>query len=38
VAEASSIPATPNPNGPFVQLELLGNNLPKIFTVPLPQP
>jgi hypothetical protein len=36
VAEASSIPANPNPNGPFVQLELLGNNLPKIFTVPLP--
>lgn len=38
VAEAASIPTNPNPNGPFVQLELLGNNLPKIFTVPLPQP
>lgn len=36
VGEAASIPANPNPNGPFVQLELLGNNLPKIFVVPLP--
>jgi hypothetical protein len=36
VAEASSMPANPNPNGPFVQLELLGANYPRIFTVPLP--
>jgi hypothetical protein len=36
VADAASIPANPNPNGPFVQVELLGNNLPKIYVVPLP--
>jgi hypothetical protein len=36
VADAGSIPANPNPNGPLVQLELLGANYPKIFTVPLP--
>jgi hypothetical protein len=36
VAEAGSIPANPNPNGPLVQLELLGANYPKIFTVPRP--
>ena len=36
VADAASIPANPNPNGPFVQLELLGDNVPKIFVVPLP--
>jgi hypothetical protein len=36
VAEAGSIPASPNPNGPLVQLELLGANYPKIFTVPRP--
>ena len=36
VAEAGSIPTNPNPNGPLVQLELLGANYPKIFTVPLP--
>jgi hypothetical protein len=36
VAEASSIPAVPNPDGPLVQLELIGNNLSKIFTVPIP--
>ena len=36
VAEAASIPANPNPNGPFVQLELLGANYPGIFTVPMP--
>jgi len=35
VGEAASIPANPNPNGPFVQLELLGANYPKIFVVPL---
>ena len=38
VAEVGSIPANPNPNGPFVQLELLGANYPKIYVVPLPQP
>jgi hypothetical protein len=36
VAEASSIPATPNPGGPFIQLELIGNNVPRIYTVPRP--
>jgi hypothetical protein len=36
VAEAASIPANPNTNGPFVQLKLLGANYPKIFVVPLP--
>ncbi len=34
VAETASIPANPNPNGPFVQLELLGANYPKVFVVP----
>jgi len=36
VAEAGSTPVNPNPNGPAVQLELLGENYPKIFTVPMP--
>jgi hypothetical protein len=36
VAEAASIPANPNPHGPFVQLELLGDFFPRIYTVPLP--
>lgn len=36
VADAGSIPTTPNPNGPAVQLELLGTNYPKIFVVPHP--
>jgi len=36
VADAASIPSNPNPKGPLVQLELLGANYPKIFTVPLP--
>ena len=36
VAEAASIPANPNPNGPLVQLELVGSNYPKVFTVPMP--
>jgi hypothetical protein len=36
VAEAASIPANPGPNGPLVQLELLGANYPKIFAVPMP--
>ena len=34
VAEAASIPANPDPNGPFVQLELLGANFPRIYVVP----
>lgn len=34
--DVSSTPANPNPNGPLVQLELLGTNLSKIFAVPLP--
>jgi hypothetical protein len=36
VAEASSIPPNPNPDGPFAQLELIGTNYPKIFIVPIP--
>ena len=36
VAEVASIPAQPNPNGPFVQLELIGANYPKLYVVPLP--
>ncbi len=36
VADVASIPANPNPNGPAVQLELVGANYPKIFIVPLP--
>ena len=36
VAEAASIPANPNPNGPFVQLELVGANFPRIYTITLP--
>lgn len=36
VGEVASIPANPNPDGPFVQLELVGSNYPKVFTVPLP--
>ncbi len=36
VADVASIPANPNPNGPAVQLELIGANYPKIFIVPLP--
>lgn len=36
VAEVATIPSNPNPGGPFVQLELLGANYPKIFVVPKP--
>jgi hypothetical protein len=36
VAETASIPANPNPNGPFVQLELLGANFPRLYSVTLP--
>ena len=34
VAEVASIPANPNPNGPFVQLELVGANYPRIYVLP----
>ncbi len=34
--DAESIPANPNPNGPFVQLELLGANYPQVYTITLP--
>ncbi len=36
VGDFGSIPANPNPNGPLVQLELLGANYPKFFVVPRP--
>jgi hypothetical protein len=36
VAEAASIPADPLPNGPFVQLELIGANYPKVWVVEAP--
>ena len=36
VWDVASTPASPNPNGPFVQLELIGANYPKIFVVPMP--
>jgi len=36
VAEAGSTPAEPFENGPFVQLELLGANHPKVWLVPMP--
>jgi hypothetical protein len=36
VAETASIPADPQKHGPFVQLELLGANFPRIYVVPLP--
>jgi hypothetical protein len=36
VAEVASIPENPNPKGPFVQLELLGANFPRIYAMPLP--
>ncbi|MBK8000597.1 MAG: esterase-like activity of phytase family protein [Verrucomicrobia bacterium] len=36
VFDSASIPVNPNPNGPFVQLELVGSNLPKIYTITLP--
>jgi hypothetical protein len=36
VAETASIPAQPNAGGPFVQLELLGTNYPRIITLRLP--
>jgi hypothetical protein len=36
VGEVASIPANPQPHGPFVQLESLGANFPRIYVVPLP--
>lgn len=36
VAETASIPANPDPEGPLVQLELVGSNYPKFFTLPRP--
>jgi len=36
VAEVASIPANPNPNGPLVQLELVGANYPKLWVLPMP--
>ncbi len=36
VAEVASIPTNPNANGPLVQLELLGANLPRVYVMPLP--
>ena len=36
VAETASIPDDPYPTGPLVQLEILGTNYPKIFSVPRP--
>ena len=36
VAEAGSIPLNPQPQGPLVQLELVGENYPRIWAVTLP--
>jgi hypothetical protein len=36
VAEVASAPTNPQKHGPFVQLELLGANFPKIYVLPLP--
>jgi hypothetical protein len=36
VGEVASTPDNPLPDGPFVQLELVGANYPKIFIVPMP--
>jgi hypothetical protein len=36
VAEVASIPANPQKHGPFVQLELLGANFPRIYVLPRP--
>jgi hypothetical protein len=35
VAEAASIPANPNPDGPYVQIDLVGQNYPRLWVVPL---
>jgi hypothetical protein len=36
VAEVASTPANPLPNGPLVQLELVGQNYPRIYVLPIP--
>lgn len=36
VADLASIPPNPHPQGPAVQLELLGANFPKLFVIPRP--
>ena len=36
VAEVASSPENPNPEGPLVQLELLGANFPRIYVIPMP--
>ena len=36
IAEVASIPANPQKHGPFVQLELLGANFPRIYVLPRP--
>jgi hypothetical protein len=36
VGETASIPANPNPNGPLVQLELVGANYPRLWAITLP--
>ena len=35
VAEAASTPANPNPQGPLVQLELIGANFPRVYVIPM---
>jgi len=35
VAEVASSPANPNPEGPLVQLELVGTNFPRIYVIPM---
>jgi hypothetical protein len=35
VAEVASSPANPNPEGPLVQLELVGANFPRIYVIPM---
>ena len=36
VAEVASRPSNPQKHGPFVQLELIGANFPKIYVLPMP--
>jgi hypothetical protein len=36
VSDTASIPSAPLPDGPFVQLELIGNNYPRFYVLPLP--
>ena len=35
VAEVASTPANRNPEGPLVQLELVGANFPRIYVIPM---